>query len=85
MKHPTHPGMWTGHPGGGPHQVSKSGASTPPQRHSRAFWWQQQGGIITPAQHPVVIIITGEEGLEHGLVQCHWTICSLARHALTDC
>jgi len=27
---------------------------------------QQQGGIITPAQHPVVIIITGEEGLEHG-------------------
>ena len=29
---------------------------------------QQQGGIITPAQHPVVIIITGEEGLEHGYV-----------------
>ena len=27
---------------------------------------QQQGGIITPSQHPLVIIITGEEGLEHG-------------------
>ena len=33
--------------------------------HSR-FGGQQQGGIITPAQHPMVIIITGEEGLEHG-------------------
>ena len=33
--------------------------------HSR-FGGQQQGGIITPAQHPLVIIITGEEGLEHG-------------------
>ena len=33
--------------------------------HGR-FRGQQQGGIITPAQHPVVIIITGEEGLEHG-------------------
>lgn len=33
--------------------------------HAR-FGGQQQGGIITPAQHPVVIIITGEEGLEHG-------------------
>ena len=30
--------------------------------HSR-FGGQQQGGIITPAQHPIVIIITGEEGL----------------------
>ena len=27
---------------------------------------QQQGGIITPSQHPIVIIITGEEGLAHG-------------------
>jgi 5-methylcytosine-specific restriction enzyme A len=33
--------------------------------HAR-FGGQQQGGIITPAQHPMVIIITGEEGLEHG-------------------
>src|SRR4051794_36043591 len=33
--------------------------------HAR-FGGQQQGGIITPAQHPLVIIITGEEGLEHG-------------------
>jgi 5-methylcytosine-specific restriction enzyme A len=33
--------------------------------HAR-FGGQQQGGIITPARHPVVIIITGEEGLEHG-------------------
>jgi hypothetical protein len=27
---------------------------------------QQQGGIITPARHPLIIIITGEEGLLHG-------------------
>ncbi len=27
---------------------------------------QQQGGIITPADHPLVIIISGEEGLQHG-------------------
>lgn len=27
---------------------------------------QQQGGIITPAKHPLVIIITGDEGLAHG-------------------
>src|SRR3954447_16990724 len=27
---------------------------------------QQQGGIITPAQYPLVIIVTGEEGLAHG-------------------
>jgi 5-methylcytosine-specific restriction protein A len=33
--------------------------------HAR-FGGQQQGGIITPAQHPLIIIITGEEGLEHG-------------------
>src|ERR1700754_1786479 len=33
--------------------------------HAR-FGGQQQGGIITPSQHPLVIIITGEEGLEHG-------------------
>lgn len=33
--------------------------------HGR-FGGQQQGGIITPANHNVVIIITGEEGLEHG-------------------
>jgi 5-methylcytosine-specific restriction enzyme A len=33
--------------------------------HAR-FGGQQQGGIITPAQHSLVIIITGEEGLEHG-------------------
>jgi 5-methylcytosine-specific restriction protein A len=32
---------------------------------------QQQGGIITPANHPVVIIITGEEGLEHGYADRH--------------
>jgi hypothetical protein len=30
------------------------------------FGGQQQGGIITPSQHPLVIIVTGEEGLEHG-------------------
>ena len=33
--------------------------------HAR-FGGQQQGGIITPAQHSLVIIITGEEGLAHG-------------------
>ena len=33
--------------------------------HSR-FGGQQQGGIITPADHPLVVIITGEEGLQHG-------------------
>src|SRR5262249_31416164 len=33
--------------------------------HAR-FGGQQQGGIVTPAQHSFVIIITGEEGLEHG-------------------
>jgi hypothetical protein len=33
--------------------------------HAR-FGGQQQGGIITPADHPVVVIITGEEGLQHG-------------------
>ena len=33
--------------------------------HAR-FGGQQQGEIITPAQHPLVVIITGEEGLEHG-------------------
>jgi 5-methylcytosine-specific restriction enzyme A len=33
--------------------------------HAR-FGGQQQGGIITPPQHSIVIIITGEEGLEHG-------------------
>jgi 5-methylcytosine-specific restriction enzyme A len=33
--------------------------------HAR-FGGQRQGGIITPAQHPLVIIITGDEGLAHG-------------------
>ncbi|MBZ0146440.1 MAG: HNH endonuclease, partial [Pseudorhodoplanes sp.] len=33
--------------------------------HAR-FGGQQQGGIITPSKHSLVIIITGEEGLEHG-------------------
>jgi 5-methylcytosine-specific restriction protein A len=33
--------------------------------HAR-FGGQQQGGIVTPSSHPLVIIITGEEGLEHG-------------------
>ena len=33
--------------------------------HDR-FEGQRQGGIITPKQHPLVIIITGEEGLSHG-------------------
>jgi len=33
--------------------------------HGR-FDGQQQGGIITPAKHSVAILITGEEGLEHG-------------------
>jgi 5-methylcytosine-specific restriction enzyme A len=33
--------------------------------HAR-FGGQQQGGIITPAQQPLVIIITGQEGLRHG-------------------
>ena len=31
-----------------------------------SFGGQQQGGIITPAKHSVVIIVTGEEGLQHG-------------------
>ncbi|WP_223612356.1 HNH endonuclease [Phyllobacterium calauticae] len=30
------------------------------------FGGQQQGGIISPAKHGLVVIITGEEGLEHG-------------------
>lgn len=30
------------------------------------FGGQQQGGIITPAQHSLVIVITGEEGAQHG-------------------
>jgi 5-methylcytosine-specific restriction protein A len=30
------------------------------------FAGQQQGGIITPSQHALVVIITGEEGLAHG-------------------
>ncbi len=33
--------------------------------HAR-FGGQQQGGIITPKAQPVVIIITGEDGLTHG-------------------
>jgi 5-methylcytosine-specific restriction protein A len=33
--------------------------------HAR-FGGQQQGGIITPSQHQLVIIITGEIGLSHG-------------------
>ena len=33
--------------------------------HDR-FDGQRQGGIITPKQYPLVIIITGEEGLSHG-------------------
>ena len=33
--------------------------------HER-FGGQQQVGIITPADHPVVIVITGEEELQHG-------------------
>jgi 5-methylcytosine-specific restriction enzyme A len=30
------------------------------------FGGQQQGGIISPAEHPLVVIVTGEEGLELG-------------------
>ncbi|MHC2797163.1 5-methylcytosine-specific restriction protein A [Mesorhizobium jarvisii] len=33
--------------------------------HAR-FRGQQQGGIITPSEHSLVIIVTGEEGLAHG-------------------
>ena len=33
--------------------------------HDR-FEGQRQGGIITPKQHPLVLIITGEAGLSHG-------------------
>lgn len=33
--------------------------------HGR-FGGQQQGGIITPAEHALVLIITGEEVLAHG-------------------
>lgn len=33
--------------------------------HGR-FGGQQQGGIITPSKFPLVIIVTGEEGLQHG-------------------
>jgi 5-methylcytosine-specific restriction protein A len=28
---------------------------------------QQQGGIITPKDHPVIFMITGEVGMAHGL------------------
>jgi len=42
--------------------------------HAR-FGGQQQGGIITPAQHPLVIIITGEEGLEHGYADRYRAEC----------
>jgi 5-methylcytosine-specific restriction protein A len=38
--------------------------------HAR-FGGQQQGGIITPSLHPLVIIITGEEGLQHGYQDRH--------------
>lgn len=38
--------------------------------HAR-FGGQQQGGIVTPAGHSLVIIITGEEGLEHGYSDRH--------------
>lgn len=38
--------------------------------HAR-FGGQQQGGIITPANHSLVIIITGEEGLAHGYADRH--------------
>ena len=34
--------------------------------HHAKFGGQQQGGIVTPSQHPLVIIVTGKEGLEHG-------------------
>lgn len=33
--------------------------------HAR-FKGQQQGGIITPARHNLIIIMTGEAGLDHG-------------------
>src|SRR5215831_13987949 len=33
--------------------------------HGR-YGGQQQGGIVTPKDHPLVIIITGEEGLQRG-------------------
>ncbi len=33
--------------------------------HAR-FDGQQQGGIITPGRHNLIIIITGDEGLDHG-------------------
>ncbi|MEH6717537.1 MAG: HNH endonuclease [Aurantimonas endophytica] len=33
--------------------------------HAR-FRGQERGGIITPAEHAVVIIVTGEGGLQHG-------------------
>jgi 5-methylcytosine-specific restriction protein A len=38
--------------------------------HSK-YAGQQQGGIITPAEHALVFIITGEEGLEHGYADRH--------------
>src|SRR6476619_4825485 len=38
--------------------------------HAR-FVGQQQRGTITPANYPFVIIITGEEGLEHGYADRH--------------
>jgi hypothetical protein len=38
--------------------------------HAR-FGGQQQGGIITPARYSLVIIITGEQGLEHGYADRH--------------
>jgi 5-methylcytosine-specific restriction protein A len=39
--------------------------------HAR-FRGQQQGGICTPANHPVVIVFTGETGRQHGYAD-GWT------------
>ncbi len=38
--------------------------------HAR-FGGQQRGGIITPANHALVVIVTGEQGLEHGYADRH--------------
>jgi hypothetical protein len=49
--------------------------------HAR-FGGQQQGGIITPAQHPLVIIITGRITLLAHPVGCDVAADSQRKHML---
>jgi 5-methylcytosine-specific restriction protein A len=34
-----------------------------------SFGGQQQGGIVTPAEHPIILLITGEAGRPSGQKQ----------------